>query len=157
MIDPETEQVLISLFQNEIKYSAVAKKLKITEGQLDELIDNYHWIPPLEKIQQICKLERKTISIINEVIQQEKLGRLYHKKQKCCEVSIKIDPRSPRTTNYFIPSSFVSPVLQVTQRDVWAEKYGSVLFDAHIKPTHAHHPRSYDDGFEYLMQGRIAQ
>jgi hypothetical protein len=156
MIDPETEQVLISLFQNEIKYSAAAKKLQITEKQLDELIDNYHWIPPLEKIQQICKLERKTISIINEVIQQEKLGRS-HKKQKCCEVSIKIDPLSPRTTNYFIPSSFVSPLLQVTQRDPWSERYGSVLFDAHTKPTHAHHPRSYEGGFEYLMQGRITQ
>ena len=129
--------------------------MKISDKQLQELIDNYHWIPPLDKIKQISKLENDSIALINEVIQKEEI-KTQKSKPKCCEVSIRINPLSPRESDYVIPRNFISPLTPVIESFSVMGNCESILVDTQRNSMHAH-ARTYDHGFEYWMSGRIAQ
>lgn len=155
MIDPETEKVMSSLFNDEISFSSAVKKLKISDKQLQELIDNYHWIPSLDKIKQISELEKNSIALINEVIEKEEL-RGHHKKPKCCEATIRINPLSPRKTDYMIPKIFISPLTPVIKPVPLMDSFGSIVIGTHAKSIHEH-ANIFDNGFEYRMSGRLAQ
>lgn len=89
MMDIKTEKVLISLLNDEITFLKATQLLKISEKKLEELVDNFNWVPSLKKMIDVSKLERKSISSINEIIDEERHSQLKHSSKKKLEFSVK--------------------------------------------------------------------
>ncbi len=109
----QKEKILDKLYNDEISFSDAMGLLKISRLELDELMGTYVWTPPLEKINKVSELEKKSIGLINKAIDAENRSFSHNKKQyEMKPLSSHATFKFPCVSNpkytqeFLIPSSF---------------------------------------------------
>lgn len=65
-MDDKERKVLNSLCNGDISFSEAALELEVSKEDIEDMMDNYMWMPSSDKIIEFCDLERETLSFIRE-------------------------------------------------------------------------------------------
>ena len=68
-MDDKKREVLNSLCNGDITFSDAALELKVSKEDIEDMLDNYVWMPSSDKIVEFCDIERETLSFIREISQ----------------------------------------------------------------------------------------
>lgn len=68
-MNKKERDVLHSLCEGDITFSEAASKLGITEIEIGEMLDDFNWLPSLEKLAELSETEIETLSYIREICQ----------------------------------------------------------------------------------------
>lgn len=68
-MNKKERDVLHSLCEGDITFSEAASKLGITEIEIGEMLDDFNWLPSLEKLAELSETEMETLSYIREICQ----------------------------------------------------------------------------------------
>jgi|GEM_PF-3031014 len=64
----ENEQkVLYALCNGDITFSEASEKLGVSKEKIEEMLENYSWVPPSERLAELVEIEMKTILHIREI------------------------------------------------------------------------------------------
>lgn len=69
-MNKKERDVLQYLCDGEITFSEAADKLGITEKEIEEMLDDYSWLPSPEKLAELNETEIETLLYIREISQQ---------------------------------------------------------------------------------------
>jgi len=61
--------VLHSLCDGEITFSEAAERLETTEGKIEEMLEDYSWLPSPQRLAELNETEMETLSYIREISQ----------------------------------------------------------------------------------------
>ncbi|SNQ59905.1 hypothetical protein [Candidatus Methanoperedens nitratireducens] len=62
--------ILHSLCDGDITFSEAADQLGITEKEIEEMLENYSWLPSPQRLAELNEAEMETLSYIREISQQ---------------------------------------------------------------------------------------
>ncbi len=65
-MDDKERKVLNSLCNGDMSFSEAALELEVSKEDIEDMMDNYTWMPSSDKIIEFCDLERETLSFIRE-------------------------------------------------------------------------------------------
>lgn len=68
-MDDKEREVLNSLCNGDITFSEAALELEVSKEDIEDMMDNYMWMPSSDKIVEFCDIERETLSFIREISQ----------------------------------------------------------------------------------------
>ena len=68
-MDDKEREVLNSLCNGDITFSEAAIELEVSKEDIEDMLDDYRWMPSSDKIIEFCDLERETLSFIRELSQ----------------------------------------------------------------------------------------
>ena len=68
-MDNKEREVLNSLCNGDITFSDAALELDVSKEDIEDMLDNYVWMPSSDKIVEFCDIERETLSFIREISQ----------------------------------------------------------------------------------------
>lgn len=106
-MDDKKREVLNSLCNGDITFSEAALLLEVSKAEIEEMLDNYKWIPSSDKIIEFCDIERETLSYIKE-ISQPIIFRLSHLGSKYLYEQIQfVGPIKAKITNCELPMTSV--------------------------------------------------
>jgi hypothetical protein len=66
-MDKRERDVLHSLCNGDITFSEAAEKLGVTKEKIEELLEDYSWVPSPQRLAELHKSEMETLSHIREI------------------------------------------------------------------------------------------
>lgn len=73
-MNQKERDVLHSLCNGDIKFSEAADQLGITEKEIEEMLDDYSWLPSPERLAELNETEMETLTYIREISQPIKFS-----------------------------------------------------------------------------------
>ena len=73
--------VLHLLCNGDITFSEASGMLSVSKEEVEEMLDNFNWIPSSDRIVELCEVEKETLSYIKHISQPISL-RLSHEGVK---------------------------------------------------------------------------
>ncbi|VVB85616.1 Uncharacterised protein [uncultured archaeon] len=73
-MNKKERDVLHSLCDGDITFSEAAGQLGIPEKEIEEMLDDYSWLPSPERLAELNETEMETLSYIKEISQPIKLS-----------------------------------------------------------------------------------
>lgn len=56
--------VLNSLCEGSITFSEASQLLGLSKDKVEELLESFVWVPSVERISELCEIERETLSLV---------------------------------------------------------------------------------------------
>lgn len=68
-MNKKERDVLHSLCNGDITFSDASSQLGVSKERIEEMLEDYSWIPSSERLAELCQIEMETISYIREISQ----------------------------------------------------------------------------------------
>lgn len=81
-MNKKERDVLHSLCDGDITFSDAANRLGITEKKIEELLEDYNWLPSPQRLAELHKTEMETLSYIREICRPIRPGAKTEYQQK---------------------------------------------------------------------------